>query len=843
MDEDRVNKYSAEEERGRLLLVTTVDLGDGLTDKIELRAGDCPEEAAAAFCERNNLPDSVIEPLRLHILENYRRAQQDTKQSAGLHASTESEEQLSLHGSPSLQDCQAPSAAAEAAAWPEEFILSTNSAGKHDDGEEEGVQEPQGAVTVTETFPDGTSNPEHDSYPRTADNQAHAPGELTHSESKSEEPASQEGPYLYEPSEARSARVIRRASSPTRSESSAFSRRSSGSGLSMGMAVTHNRLYDNAAAVQHRQDMRRIARDTEYEQRTRASAKHMNYVSAQLMRARDRGVHASYLHRLYAEGLEELQKKRRQIEQHRMKEAEVELEGVTWQPQISRMAKALKRPGDEERWNYLARTAIHKNKERIEEAKRELEDAVERECTFAPVIDARSAGMMSHRTVVLKDRKITAHEQLYQDGVRRQERQLTYASWVPDDVTFAPKIIRRAPETGKVSGHPGRKSTGNLAERLHAAMEKADARRRAALYAADHPIDPATGRPFFHPETGRGPAARNKQGMPVGEWLYTKWEESEGKRAERDSSNAAERDAHAARVYTNTRSERMVDELKARRFRQIFAYLDQDGTGLLDLMALVTEDELDIMQTLDAEVRADVEAAARLLARQVQATGPNSPQVSSVDSPASMAPMADIDLPMDPGHVSKDGLPLVDADTFAKLLSEVVKRGRGHPRAYLLPSPVGKALDPEETFRPAVCPRSKALAQLKRSTDVAWHEQLYGKAAVIREKQRARRLALEREELDACTFKPEQVSTQKAVRGRALLMSGAGAFESPARSSRFSAVAAMEDLDKYEDLEKEVRAVLEAHPLSGDSEAYLAHTATEQSVDALQSLSLGVMPV
>ena len=43
MDEDRANRYSAEEERGRLLLVTTVDLGDGLTDKIELRAGDCPE--------------------------------------------------------------------------------------------------------------------------------------------------------------------------------------------------------------------------------------------------------------------------------------------------------------------------------------------------------------------------------------------------------------------------------------------------------------------------------------------------------------------------------------------------------------------------------------------------------------------------------------------------------------------------------------------------------------------------------------------------------------------------------------------------------------------------------
>ena len=47
----------------------------------------------------------------------------------------------------------------------------------------------------------------------------------------------------------------------------------------------------------------------------------------------------------------------------------------------------------------------------------------------------------------------------------------------------------------------------------------------------------------------------------------------------------------------------------------------QDGTGLLNVMALVTEDELDIMHTLDAEVRADVEAAARLLARQLQAHG------------------------------------------------------------------------------------------------------------------------------------------------------------------------------------------------------------------------------
>ncbi len=52
-EEDRTNRYSAEEERGRLLLVTTVDLGDGLTDKIELRAGDCPEVGSTSEAHYN----------------------------------------------------------------------------------------------------------------------------------------------------------------------------------------------------------------------------------------------------------------------------------------------------------------------------------------------------------------------------------------------------------------------------------------------------------------------------------------------------------------------------------------------------------------------------------------------------------------------------------------------------------------------------------------------------------------------------------------------------------------------------------------------------------------------
>lgn len=41
------------------------------------------------------------------------------------------------------------------------------------------------------------------------------------------------------------------------------------------------------------------------------------------------------------------------------------------------------------------------------------------------------------------------------------------------------------------------------------------------------------------------------------------------------SSSLAERDASASTKYTTGRSERLVEGLKARRFRQIFTYLDQ----------------------------------------------------------------------------------------------------------------------------------------------------------------------------------------------------------------------------------------------------------------------------
>ena len=49
----------------------------------------------------------------------------------------------------------------------------------------------------------------------------------------------------------------------------------------------------------------------------------------------------------------------------------------------------------------------------------------------------------------------------------------------------------------------------------------------------------------------------------------------------------------------------------------------------------------------------------------------SSPGVSSVDGLVSGSPATDLDIAVDPSHLSKDGLPLIDADTFSKLLAEV----------------------------------------------------------------------------------------------------------------------------------------------------------------------------
>jgi hypothetical protein len=61
-------------EEGRLILITTVDIGDGKSDKIEVRAGDDPLDLARDFVSRHGLPDAIVEALGQHLRDNLRDA-------------------------------------------------------------------------------------------------------------------------------------------------------------------------------------------------------------------------------------------------------------------------------------------------------------------------------------------------------------------------------------------------------------------------------------------------------------------------------------------------------------------------------------------------------------------------------------------------------------------------------------------------------------------------------------------------------------------------------------------------------------------------------------------------
>ena len=80
----------------------------------------------------------------------------------------------------------------------------------------------------------------------------------------------------------------------------------------------------------------------------------------------------------------------------------------------------------------------------------------------------------------------------------------------------------------------------------------------------------------------------------------------------------------------------MVGKLVAKRFRQIFEYLDEAAVGQLNLIQLTTQD-LATMDTLDSEVRADVEDAARIFARRQASAGCVFPAILEHSCPESSA--------------------------------------------------------------------------------------------------------------------------------------------------------------------------------------------------------------
>lgn len=63
-----------------------------------------------------------------------------------------------------------------------------------------------------------------------------------------------------------------------------------------------------------------------------------------------------------------------------------------------------------------------KAQERLEMLRREKEEAEMKECSFKPQLNTRSEKLMTERSHTLRSMNVSAHQQLYQDAVRRQQK-------------------------------------------------------------------------------------------------------------------------------------------------------------------------------------------------------------------------------------------------------------------------------------------------------------------------------------------------------------------------------------------------------------------------------------
>uniref|UniRef100_A0A1D1ZUM1 PFU domain-containing protein n=2 Tax=Auxenochlorella protothecoides TaxID=3075 RepID=A0A1D1ZUM1_AUXPR len=699
-----------------VLLVTTVDIGDGVTGRVEVRLGDDPEDAARAFCATNGLPESVVLPLTAHLQSN-----------------------LDL-GPPSEQDAATGSVApAQAISWADGDVPAQT------------PRDPLSQQDLHWARPPGQGSPP----PHPDAGASRGTGGVT--------PAWGPG-----------------SSAPPQGTTS----------------CVHERLYHEHFRQQLKLEEARRLRDLELQ--LRMAQVHLDPVSQSLSAARTPDGYTNYGERLYVEGRLEALKREQAAARRREAEEAAQLECCTFVPEMSLTAAAKRdreaRMGSQGQRSH-GPTLSSKFESRMAELRRAKAASEVKECTFAPTLNRRSQNLTSHRSSALKEAGVQYYDRLYLEAERRRHKLEAAALELPAQVTFAPKILRssvvlRRLNSGRADAELAATCLGRpprVEARLLERGERYAARAEASRAAARSALDPATGRRLFVPETCRSPRGGlgGVRGGSIGEHLYgvaaqhakraAAQAEAERRRAERD----------AASTFVNASSQRMVEALKRERFGSIFAYLagDDAADADLDLCAVVQDEEF--MDTIDPEVRADVEYAARLLQTAAQSDGPADDQDTASQgdgqhplaaSPAS--PDRELQTP-NAAPQRRSALGPVSLELFCVLMEEVLAQTKGIARTYLLPLAPSRKKFEEPTFQPQIDARSQALATRRRSGAPPAHEKLYATAGLIQRKLESKRAAAEAARLKECSFQPTMIARKGSVNSKSGTARSPGAAKKP----------------------------------------------------------------
>ncbi|XP_073388537.1 uncharacterized protein [Physcomitrium patens] len=570
--EPKLNPDNLSNDR-RVLLAITVEIEDGCVEHIQLKEGDSAEATAMKFCRDHALPEQFVAPLTEHIVSNIIsiskeegdilfQSQGDSHISNDENSAVHSDAPYSseTHGSnvvdslPKAQDFGGKPVKAETSA-----LLARR--------EHRSIDRPFMASQKT--------NRDHGSYQRCI------PRDVEGIKARKETRRKKHRKKISERLLAPTITSLAKCGVPVRE---------------CRPRICHPRPpSEMMGAQQQAVYMRLYTEHTRHEQRSREEVKRSRAMYQENVVRRRMGLskrtcrltrmrgmiakqYKNYGELLYAEGLNMRQKHMKAVADKQKQDEAKELDGVTLKPKISERAKNIKR-AEGHVWSRLQYDDKPKQ-DQLQELRQEVWKEKLTECTFKPRINSQKK--YDDQPQQFGDANYSDRfEQLFLDAENRRRRRAEYMESFPEGVTFQPTINRYLPywammeEDWQFEQSVFRRLLDNAA----VLMEK----KQLLEQMAHRPLDPRTGRALYTPITGRKPQNRNLGHLPIGEYLYRMKFAFDRKiriLAARDYKMKKER---ALCRYVGPKSQKLIQRIKERGFKQVFDFLDEDKDGYVDL--------------------------------------------------------------------------------------------------------------------------------------------------------------------------------------------------------------------------------------------------------------------
>eukprot|EP00742_Colponemidia_sp_Colp-10_P009455 GILJ01010311.1.p1 GENE.GILJ01010311.1~~GILJ01010311.1.p1 ORF type:complete len:848 (-),score=134.53 GILJ01010311.1:87-2630(-) len=716
-----------ERAKPRVILIMTVEIGDGKRDTIKVHAGDHPRVLAENFCHKHSLSADLLEPLTEHIRSNV-AALPSAEDATSLAHNRRYESEADNAARPSTTR----------STYDDKSKAKPTASARPSTG---GAARPKSAGTKDRTpgrlTPSASqSSMLHSAAVEDANRRSKTPttgpmnagrDQQQSSRSKSLEKEREEyfNKLKMEMNHAfqHNRRMQHSPKIDDRSRRIASDRNRSPDGRTQSV---FQRLHQQASMRKKQlEDWKATAENREKEDINKSKGQ-MTYVSREMMKQRTVGPYENYGQRLYEEGIKSLELKQAQAEREKEKrEKEVERE-LTFRPEISEMAKRLVRDGP----NPFQQILEHMDKRRNlkqEKLRKEKEEREEAECTFQPIVNRRSEKLVQQRVTHIRpdgSASGSTHEHLFQDAERRKMKVEEYEQWLPEEHTFHPDI-----GSNKFRPKLDSDSTSFVDRLVHSKKDSEEEieHLRQKIHAE---VDPATGKPLYKPTIGRAPSFnRNTADLPIGDFLFASRFEFTEVREKLRQQEDERLTQLAKRPFARGNSLKILEEKKKERFHDLFNHLDKEKLGYLTAVNCSVSD-------LEPEL--------------ITALGPISAKLA-----------ADPQLQM-------------DYNQFQTLFDEELRNYKAGPLNQILISRRHKegedSIGREYSFKPDVNRHSEELVKHKRADrNTPIYEALMKEKDVWEEKRKKEAAHKQQEELSQCTFAPkilERSSSGLGSRGR-----------------------------------------------------------------------------